>query len=627
MALSLDDVEKTTDFSNPLIQNFKPYAGKYRQGKTVGSGTFGKVRVYLFRNTEYAVKILHSDHIKATDLIETSLLVRLNHPNVVKVLSIGFDSVISTDGSETSRLAIVMEYAPRTLDFFIQGVDTTAAAYSPKPNQVTVLSYEEKLSLAHQLLSGLGFCHSRGIVHRDVKPTNLLIFNDPDPSAKGRKYVLKLIDFGSACLAHNEGDHFDTDVVTVLYRAPELCLGREESCRDLSIDLWSAGVVIWELFMQRYLFAASESDIHFTEIVQRLGMSDFYRTLPRWNLFEAYFPPKVEVAENSCSHEFSNTRFSSRDDLDDPIGSIYLSGLPLEIRELFSSLTEKIPSERVGCYQLLQKPVFRSFTIDDATPLSNLEILEKRLLPRPPNQCIRRITLGEVKRWLIYIAKKLKQPRAYFHCLRLFHLALDTKTVTFARGSVYTQTSSGATTPSDLEVYGKIALTCFAISSRFCEKDYIKSNECDLFFAKLIGSVAPSTETFSKGYSELERLILEKVSFDLAYYTCYDYFEELVKSNPRLKNISEVHLPITNVELLYLFSLTDAFYTTDDITLSNIVVYLRSKCLEKDLYAEATTFETKSKEINEELVEMVKILDEHFCISTTDVCRFLHMVR
>lgn len=92
-----------------------------------------------------------------------------------------------------------------------------------------------------QLLSGLHHCHERGILHRDIKGSNLLIDN---------KGVLKIADFGLANSFPPKQKHPLTNrVVTLWYRAPELLLGSTDY--GVGIDLWSAGCLLAEMFVGR----------------------------------------------------------------------------------------------------------------------------------------------------------------------------------------------------------------------------------------------------------------------------------------------------------------------------------------------------------------------------------------
>ncbi|KAH7681383.1 [RNA-polymerase]-subunit kinase protein [Dioscorea alata] len=149
---------------------------------------------------------------------EIHILRRLDHPNVVKL-----EGLIP---SVTSReLYLIMEYMEHDLAGLL--------------GNATIRFTEAQIKCyMKQLLCGLAHCHDRGVLHRDIKGSNLLIGNDG---------ILRIADFGlSKFYSPGQRRPLTTRVVTLWYRAPELLLGATRY--DASIDLWSAGCILAELF-------------------------------------------------------------------------------------------------------------------------------------------------------------------------------------------------------------------------------------------------------------------------------------------------------------------------------------------------------------------------------------------
>lgn len=139
------------------------------------------------------------------------------HPNIVRI----FDLFESEDS-----LAIVMEL-----------VDPPMTIYDRLVSVGGRLSESEAASYARQILRALAHCHRRGVVHRDVKPDNVLV----DLGNGG----VKLCDFGSAVWLGDEKTETAEGVVgTPYYVAPEVVMGRRY---DEKVDIWSAGVVIYTM--------------------------------------------------------------------------------------------------------------------------------------------------------------------------------------------------------------------------------------------------------------------------------------------------------------------------------------------------------------------------------------------
>lgn len=210
--------------------------------------------------------------------------------------------------------------------------------------------YEQILPhLMHQILVGMHEIHSKGFIHRDVKPTNILYsFNDP--------FGIKIGDFGlsrNLTKCNQSTRPLSPLVSTPYYRAPELLLGSHKY--DQSIDTWSIGCLFFEMVTGRTLFkpiSNLNSDFEQlltvfkicgtpdTDIWPDMPNSELVLTLPK-------FPPNLEqVLDSSIDSQFSL------------------------LKDLLLNLLQINPSHRISILDALSHPFF-------TTPISNSEIYDK----------------------------------------------------------------------------------------------------------------------------------------------------------------------------------------------------------------------------------------------------------
>lgn len=239
---------------------------KYRRLEKLGEGTYGVVfkaedkitgRIVAIKN----IRLENEDEgVPSTAIREISLLKELPHPNVVPLYE-----VIHSE----NKLQLVFQYLDMDLK---KHMDKTAPGGFPIP---LVKSY------LYQIFRGVAFCHSQRILHRDLKPQNLLI---------DRSGAVKLADFGLARAFNLPLRTYTHEVVTLWYRAPEILLGDRHY--STSVDIWSIGTIFAELLNGRPLFPGDSEIDELYKIFQFLGTPDDttwpgVATLPNYN---AAFP-------------------------------------------------------------------------------------------------------------------------------------------------------------------------------------------------------------------------------------------------------------------------------------------------------------------------------------------------
>ena len=223
-----------------------PYIGKmldnrYEILERIGTG--GMAVVYKAKchrlNRLVAVKILKSDLAQDADFrrrfnTESQAVALLSHPNIVTVYDV-------SRGGDTEY--IVME--------LIDGI--SLKQYMARRG---LLNWRESLHFITQIMRGLSHAHSRGIVHRDIKPQNIMVLRDGS---------VKVTDFGIACLENSAQTLTQEALGSVHYISPEQARGDRTDARS---DIYSAGVVLYEMLTGRLPF---EGDSAVSVAIQHLS--------------------------------------------------------------------------------------------------------------------------------------------------------------------------------------------------------------------------------------------------------------------------------------------------------------------------------------------------------------------
>ena len=199
----------------------KKLDGRYEITELIGVGGMADVykAVDVMEDREVAVKILKPEFAENEEFLrrfrnESKAIAVLSHPNIVKIYDVGFSDEIQY---------IVMEYIDGiTLKEFIE--------------QQGVLKWKDALHFVTQILRALQHAHDKGIVHRDIKPQNIMLFTDG---------TIKVMDFGIARFSRIDGKTLsDKTIGSVHYISPEQARG---DITDERSDIYSVGAMLYEM--------------------------------------------------------------------------------------------------------------------------------------------------------------------------------------------------------------------------------------------------------------------------------------------------------------------------------------------------------------------------------------------
>jgi serine/threonine protein kinase len=208
--------------------------------RVLGSGGYSTVNLarHLSTGKKYAIKCAgkykNGKDISDRTMTEIEVLCKFNHRSIIRVS--GWFEDIDT-------IYIVLQYVP--------GRDLAKFFKKKLPSK------ENLAYIMKQIVSGVGYCHYKGVIHRDMKLENILIDG---------KLKIKLTDFGLCAVKNNDDEFFRHQVGTARYTAPELLL---KGGYNESIDVWGIGIIFFLLLTGEYPFNGSERKKIFSRIINK----------------------------------------------------------------------------------------------------------------------------------------------------------------------------------------------------------------------------------------------------------------------------------------------------------------------------------------------------------------------
>ncbi|EGV66829.1 Cyclin-dependent kinase catalytic subunit [Yamadazyma tenuis] len=244
----------------------------YQRQEKVGEGTYGVVYKALdtkHNNRVVALKKIRleseDEGVPSTAIREISLLKEMKDANIIRLYDIIH--------SDSHKLYLVCEFLDLDLKRYMESIP-----------QGVGLGADMIKRFLNQLVKGIKHCHSHRVLHRDLKPQNLLIDKEGN---------LKVADFGLARAFGVPLRAYTHEVVTLWYRGPEILLGGKQY--STGVDMWSIGCIFAEMCNRKPLFPGDSEIDEIFRIFRILGtpnteiwpevqyLPDFKPTFPKWS--------------------------------------------------------------------------------------------------------------------------------------------------------------------------------------------------------------------------------------------------------------------------------------------------------------------------------------------------------
>ncbi|KAH8484647.1 hypothetical protein H0E87_026418 [Populus deltoides] len=300
---------------------------KYEKLEKVGEGTYGKVYKAKDKLTGQLVALkktrlqMDEEGVPPTALREVSLLQMLSQSlYVVRLLSVEHIDANNSDDDSKSNLYLVFEFLDTDLKKFI---DSHRKGPNPRPLSPSLIQ-----SFLFQLCKGVAHCHSHGVLHRDLKPQNLLLDQE--------RGILKIADLGLGRAFTVPLKSYTHEIVTLWYRAPEVLLGSTHY--SIAIDMWSVGCIFAEMSRRQALFPGDSELQQLLHIFRLLGTPTEEQwpgvtSLRDWHVYPKWEPQNLARA----------------------VPSLVPQGV-----DLLSKMLKYDPAERISAKAVMDHPYFDS---------------------------------------------------------------------------------------------------------------------------------------------------------------------------------------------------------------------------------------------------------------------------